>query len=253
MIELTHEIKKLFILLLLILSITVIVTGCEKPSENGEISADIVSAERNRVYDDSGKIDNVIAEGKEYTLYLYDAPNYDSSDIHTTTKPIFPAVVLTINLKDESIQPTLVREGDTFLGWKAVQIDAGDIYYDDGRMYPRYYDGVIVQFEGEITVKAKIKYYRDDYSGESLYIVPEDEYQQFFPILYNADKEYTTDFCAYNTYEILNILEHKYGEYECEITVKDYHLIRVPIERVCMATVSDMSILSVIETYTYEE
>lgn len=248
--------KKTTVFLLAIIFLLVSIYSCNDSNSADIDDTDILidtSDDSNSDSDlyDSGKFNNIIVEENEYTLYLYDDPNYDPSDLHTTTKPIFPAAALTTTTQDQPVSPTLVREGDTFLGWKAAKIDARYIYHDDGRMYPAYYDGVIAQFEGEVTVKAKITYYKDNFSGESLMIVPTDEYQKFFPILYNENKGYITSFSAYNTDEVLDMLEHKYGEYECEITVKDYHLIRVPLERVCMATVADMTVLSVIENYNY--
>jgi len=45
------------------------------------------------------------------------------------------------------------------------------------------------------------------------------------------------------------MLDYKYGEYECELMVKDFELVRVPTERFSTATVDNMKILSVIEYY----
>ena len=205
---------------------------------------------------DSGTIDNITVDGRKYTLYLYD--DYDPSDsTPKTLKPENGGVVVLKASKTNSVPPTLVKEGDTFLNWKAAKIDAGYIYLDDGRMYPRYYDGVTVEFEGEIKIKAEIEYYTDEYSGDSLFITPADEYQEFFPMVYNesTDSTYITRFTVAknnnkdNYNEILKNLDNKYGKYECEMTIKDYHLIRVPTDRFCVATVVDMKDLSVIEYY----
>ncbi|MCL2773914.1 MAG: hypothetical protein FWD71_11245 [Oscillospiraceae bacterium] len=260
--------KKIIIVLIIALYLLILLASCENnnlvytgdntdlsKSEDGfpdDTSFDY-TANADADSNVSGTINNIIIDGKEYTLYLYD--KYDPSDpCEKIKQPIFPGIVLTNSIV-RSVSPMLVMEGDTFLGWKTVKINADYTCFVDGRMYPDYGVGVTVNFEGEVTVKAKIDYYKDDFSGEFLYITPDDEYQGLFPMLYNEGKEYTyrTGFCPYNFNEIVKILGYKYGEYECEMTVKDFQLVRVPLERFSAATIDDMSVLSVIEYYAADK
>ena len=205
------------------------------------------------VEDETMETMKVTVDGNEYTLYFSD--DYDPDDPTAKLKPeSFPAVILR-NSKARSVPPTLVYEGDMFLGWKAVKIGAEYVYYDDGRMYPHYYDGVSVQFEGEATIKATIDYYNDFSSGGRLVITPDDEYQELFPAVYDEREEYKTifSFPNYVDYRLKSRINFKPGKYECEITVKDYYLLRFPdLYSSGSASVVDISNISVIEYYPIE-
>ena len=192
-------------------------------------------------------------DGVERTLYLYDSvPLEDYYTLNPSIKN-YPIAVLT-NAVINSVSPTLVKEGDMFLNWKVGEITSrrgNYICFDDGRMY--YNGDTMIQFEGEVKVTANVCYgYVEESAGadreEYLFIVPDEEYRELFPeIIFEYGDWVSFRFYNHKMDDYKNILElidYKYGEYEIEMTIKDYYLFRVPTEGSNKAVFTDMKILS---------
>ena len=78
----------------------------------------------------------------------------------------------------QSVKPTMVKKGDTFMNWKIAEVSANYKCLDDGRMYPT--SNISIKLEGDITIKAE--FFRDFYEiTENLSVYPKNEYYNLFP------------------------------------------------------------------------
>jgi len=152
----------------------------------------------------------------------------------------YPFTVLT-NGKFKSIPPTLIQKGDMFMGFNVKELRCSYTFYPESEII-YFGKDTSVLFEGEIKIKAKLYYgyLENDY----LFAIPDDEYQELLPMIpdnYSPYNECKIEFN--NANEVMETLNYKYGEYECELTIKDYNLYRDYIIK-STATLLGINVLS---------
>jgi len=137
------------------------------------------------------------------------------------------AVLTDIN---QTVRPTLVRKGDTFMNWKIADISAGFYCYDDGRIDPT--SNISIKLEGDITCEATFYYGYQDTIGSKVGITvyPDVKDYKLFPDPIYTHPDYSPlflkqsgfrfDFEVKNSSEIAEKYYLAFGSYKGNVKAK---------------------------------
>ncbi len=134
---------------------------------------------------------------------------------------------------NQTIKPTLVRKGDTFMNWKLAEVSAGFYCFDDGRMYPT--SNISIKLEGDIAFEAPFYYsFYDGYNKEVINIYPEVKDYELFPYpvythpvyspSYLKQSDFKFEFEVQNVSEMAEKYNLKYGNYNGNVKVKSFSI-----------------------------
>ena len=188
----------------------------------------------------------ITVDGVEYTLHLYETKKTWQQEPGAFLK-VLPFAVLTNY--SHSLPPTLVMEGDTFLGFKATEIKAYYTCFEDGNIYQGYYLDAIYRLEGEMKIKFTIRYYINDYGEDALefvnYPLFKEDYYNMLPHAWRMlAPQYGLDF---DFKEIINIINNQYGIYEFDAIIKEITLFPSSDLQYNEIKLSDINLINVIE------
>ena len=108
----------------------------------------------------------------------------------------------------QTMQPTLVREGDMFLGWHAERIIAIVEQYEDKDIFYRY---IRTEFRGEIEIRAKVVYSDGGLAGhEGVYVHVNEEYFHLFPSEVNRNRNHFA-FVLSHSSEVENLISEEFA------------------------------------------
>jgi hypothetical protein len=129
---------------------------------------------------------------------------------------------------------TLIKEGDDFLNWRAEDIWALCIQYEDGSIT---YTEIVAVFKGEVEIKARLEYTFNEATGFSgVYAFVNKESYSLLPLNFNRRKdEIVVEF--YESDEVDGLIKDCFGGTygiidECKIVIQDYTLISAHTEGV---------------------
>mgnify|MGYP000111710680 FL=1 len=215
------------------------IASCSKNEENGSESSGVPAgdASNNDTSYNDESYKNVLHEDDTYLMTIevdgearYICLNNKLEIGQDSPLKEYPFALLTD--ADRTINPTLVREGDTFMNWKVAEVSAYFLSLDDGRMYPT--SRLHIKLEGDVTFTSAFTYYRSEMDGQDYLNInmQKENFVKFpYPVYTHPSlsldfihKMYDVSFDVKNAKEIADSNNLRYGNYEGEIKVKHFYI-----------------------------
>lgn len=201
------------------------------PENSGEATQSAVPQSYEDVLSkDDTYLMTVEIEGKKHYICINEKISNDES-FKKSNAVKYDFAVLT-DLK-QTIKPTLVKKGDTFMNWKITEVSAYFTCLDDGRMYPT--SNITIKMEGNWASEASFNYnYYDASDREIMFVYPEIKDFELFPYpvytypIYSPslinESNFKYEFEVINVGEIVEKNNLKHGNYKGNIKVKGFNI-----------------------------